>query len=467
MATALIPLTAKRLSNASPVAVSRGTVESWDVHLDEYGNIHKRPGASQFVDLGTSAPVDGIYYWVEKDILVAVSAGEAFSITKSGTVTSLGYGLERDARVSFTDATPSGTNTLLMANGQRIWKTTGGAMSVIADVDAPTNVTTITFLDQYVIANNANTPRFYFSNVNDPDTWSALDFVTAETKPDNVTGVFTTYEELLVVGQESIERYYNDGSTPFIQRRGAFADIGSLSPQSFQKINGSWFFLTDARKVVQMGGTDYKIISTDVDNELQSISYIEDARGDVFNHNGRSLYVLTFPMENKTFVYDYKLETWYRWGLWNSTTSLYDRWIGNCGAYASRWANYFVGSKTDGKIYYIDESYVSDAGAEIRSAVRTGYFDHGSMVKKRSKRIRMRARRGYGSTDSALMFRWRDDDGQSWNERQISFPIADYDVFSIQNQLGMYRARQYEIVMSDNAPLLAGQFEEEFDAMMR
>lgn len=467
MATAIIPLTVKRLANAPAAAVSSGTVEMWDSHLDEYGYIHRRPGLYQFVDLGTSAPIDGIYYWTERDVMIAVSAGEAFSINASGTATSLGTGLERDARVSFTDCTPGGTNSLIMANGGNMYKTTGGSISVIADADAPTNVTTVTFLDQYIVANNANTPRFYFSNVNDPDTWSALDFVTAETKPDNVTGVFTTYEELLIVGQESIERYYNDGSTPFVQRRGAFLDVGSLSPKSFAKIGGAWFFLTDERKVVQMGGTDFQVVSGDIDNELQSVTNVTDATGDVFNHNGRSFYILSFPSAKKTFVYDYKLQVWSIWGKWNSSTSSYDRWLGNCGVYASKWNKYLVGSRIDGKIYYMDESYNQDGSSTIRAAVRTGYFDHGSMVRKRSARVRLRARRGYGNADSTLMFRFRGDDGQEWEERQIAFPVADYDVFAMQSQLGMYRARQYEVVMSDNAPLLAGQFEEEFFPCLR
>jgi hypothetical protein len=243
--------------------------------------------------------------------------------------------------------------------------------------------------------------------------------------------------------------------------------MGSISPQSFQKIGGAWFFLNNERKVVQLGGAEFKVVSSDIDNELQGVGYIEDAVADVLNINGRSLYVLSFLREDKTFVYDYKLECWYRWGNWNSARASYKRWLGNCFTYASGWGLGIAGHKDDGKLYIVDETYNTDAGTIIRAAVRTGYFDHGSMVKKRSARVRFRAKKGYGTAASTVMFRFRDNDGQNWEERQISFPLADYDIFAIQNQLGMYRARQYEVVMSDNAPFLAGQFEEEFFPMMR
>ena len=78
MATARIPLTdAKLFTNVDESVINAPAADMYDGYVDEAGAFNRRPGMSQFVDLGTDAPVDGIFYWPEVDYLVAVSKGTA------------------------------------------------------------------------------------------------------------------------------------------------------------------------------------------------------------------------------------------------------------------------------------------------------------------------------------------------------------------------------------------------------
>ena len=51
-----------------------------DCYVDEKGGVNRRPGMPEFCDLGTAAPVDGLFWWETEDIVLAVSNGDVFKI---------------------------------------------------------------------------------------------------------------------------------------------------------------------------------------------------------------------------------------------------------------------------------------------------------------------------------------------------------------------------------------------------
>ena len=469
MATARIPLTdAKLFTNVDESVINAPAADMYDGYVDEAGAFNRRPGMSQFVDLGTDAPVDGIFYWPEVDYVIAVSKGTAYKVEEDGTTTSLGAGLQLNRSVSFVNCNPAGVHTCIMANGGRMFKTTGGTIAEITDADAPGNVTTVAFLDQYILANNVETPYFYWSDVNDPSNWSALSFATAEARPDDVTGVFSSWEEVLVVGAQGIEVWYNDGSTPFVRRQGGYIDRGSIAPGSVKRVDNTWLFIDNKRKLSAINGDSYQILSTPIDKDLQALDTVDDAMADYIEMEGRSFYVVHFPTENKTFCYDPKNQSFTKWGLWNTTSRSYDRFLGNCHAYALRWNKHLYGSRIDGKIYYFSDDYYLDGTDEIRSKLVTAPIDHGTNRLKRSRRLTIRGKRGYNA-GGTLDIRVRDDGtGQFGNAYQLSIGAAgDYNFYHTLLNLGIYRSRQYEIVCTDNVPLIAGLAEEEVELLMR
>ena len=153
-----------------------------DAIVDELGMTVKRPGLKLFVDLGTSSSIDGLYWWNAKLMLIVVSAGRVWKITDAaGTKTELtgSTALKTGVRVTFaTDGT-----TLIMANGGAMVTTTGSSLVTMADVDAPTTVSHVAYLDGYVLANKTGTATFYFSAINDMLTWGAADFASANATP--------------------------------------------------------------------------------------------------------------------------------------------------------------------------------------------------------------------------------------------------------------------------------------------
>jgi hypothetical protein len=53
---------------------------------------------------------------------------------------------------------------------------------------------------------------------------------------------------------------------------------------------------------------------------LRSFISVSDAIGDYLFIDGKHFYMLTFPSEQKTIVYDIAMNQWYEWSYWNANT---------------------------------------------------------------------------------------------------------------------------------------------------
>ncbi|MDB4312248.1 hypothetical protein N9937_02335 [bacterium] len=496
-----IPLFAPAQQNVDEIQLKTFASKLIDGYIDEAGFINKRPGLASFVTLGSSKKVDGLYWWNEKSLLIAVSGGAAYKITAAGAVTSLGTGLATGTRPTFAISKPAGVDTLFIANGGNVFYTTGTTLTNLEsdDTDVPDAVTHIVELDSYLIVNSVGTGQFHFSTVLDPFTWSALDFGTAEGSPDDINAIAVRGRELLLFGQRSIETYYNDGVTPFIRLQGGETASGISAPYSIVEIQGTLYFLDDKRRFVRLVGRQTEIISTPFDRTVQTLDTVADAIASDVTVAGQSFYLITFPTATRpdgsaqvgqTYVYDYRLDRWCEWAKWTGTE--YGPFKYSSHAYSIQSGINYVGSNTtDGKVYKLLRTTYQDDGSDIRTVINSGYFDHGSMTKKKSRRLMGRIKRGIGLdvTDllddtgdvlldhlgdamqdgviSTVSIKHRDETQTSYGG-EITFDLGvtgDENFYFDIMQGGIYRARSYEIVNASNTPFIMGDMEEEVELL--
>ena len=376
-----------------------------DGYVDEAGAYVKRPGLSKFADLGTSAEVKGMYYWAENDVVVAVSDQNIYKIDSSGNVTNItGDQLTGLNRPTFAEVVNGdGSHHLAMADGGRIvsWDGTG-TTTLMADPDAPTSVTFVAFIDGYLLANNGNN-KFYWSDLNDFDSWTATSFASAETKNDNIDAIIVQNREIFLIGKQSIEVWYSTGdNTVFARKLGAEIEDGCIAPYSIQTLDGALIYLNKDKRVKMLVGRTLKTISTAIDKKLAEYTTVTDAIGDILQVGGRGFYILSFPTENETRVYDYQSNGWCEWAYWNPVNSAYDRYRGSCILYVPQWGKHLVGDKSNGKIYTTDPSYYDDDGEIIRFLLRTGHVNHNADVRKRTNRMIFKFKRGVAVSPSVV-----------------------------------------------------------------
>ena len=462
-----------------------------DGYLDESDAIHQRPGLELLVDLGTNKKVDGLFWSDTKEVVMAVSNGKTFKITdKFGANTDLtGNSLIPERPVSFAEAYSGADLYLFMANGGGLTFTnytantqllSGSSTPALTGTGSPpTNITSLVNFNTYMITNSEDSNSWYFSNPNSPFAWDLSDSYDAEKSPDSVDAIKVVNNRLLICGKSSIEPWYNAGTPgdPLLRSLKAnFVNAGVLSPFSIDVVDENrMFFINKDRRIASIQGNSYQVLSKAYDKEIQGFSSARDAVAFTLNEGGKSFYVISFPQDKKTLVYDIELKHWYEWGYWNETKSQYEIFKGNCYTYARKWNQHLIGS-SDGKIYKVSSSYYNDAGDTIRGKVVTGHANYGSdAVLKNSKRLTGRFKRGVGKssdsyTEPYFLIRKRDNGKSKWSDyKKVDLGKLGETELSrtISTRNGRYYTRQMEIVFPDDAPFVMSGLWEDLEAESR
>jgi hypothetical protein len=112
----------------------------------------KRPGLTEFCDLGESAKVDGLHYWTRQDVLAASCNGKMFKVTETGTKTDITGTASMTAgnRAIFADVL--GSNLYAASGGQIGSYPASGTGAYIVDAQAPTAVRFIGTINQVLVA---------------------------------------------------------------------------------------------------------------------------------------------------------------------------------------------------------------------------------------------------------------------------------------------------------------------------
>ena len=465
-----LPITGPAFRTVDETELDTRNTYLMDVFVNELGDTVKRPCLEPWIDLGATTGTDGLFWWDEQQALMAVNNGILFKITSAGGdfAPMVGSTVPVGNKVSFA----SSGDVLLYTNGAQIVSTDiVGPPAALTDADAPQHVPYVMIHDQYAIGIRAGTGAFQISEVGDVTSWRAQDIFTAESKPDNLLAGLVSKDGLLFLGRESGEFWVNDGVSPFSRVRGLSLDRGIGSAYSLARWGDEWFWIDQKRTPIRATIQGVKEITNPYMHDFQKLISVEDAVSDVMVCDGRPMWVMSFPLANRTFVYNITQDDWSEWGAWDPDTATYKRFIGHSYAYAKNWGFHVVGDFRNGMLYKLTRSVHTDNGAPVRSVRRTGYITHDTSNYKRSNRVRLRMKRSTATstvTRPTMMMRWREKNGPWSNTRRLSLgEVGQHDLWVELTQLGMYRSRQYEFIHSDDTDWILADGKEDVDVMLR
>jgi hypothetical protein len=309
-----LPINGPLSENVDDIELLAKSAALENIYVDEDGGSNSRPGGDVLDDeFGLGAPTQGQYEWVELGWLVTVQAGKIFlkKTAAADPVDITGDALEVDGEVTFAF---NGTN-LVMANGGRMVSTdTAGANTAyIVDADAPTEVTHVIHVDGRILCNKTDTDRIYYSGI-DNLSFAADDFFTAEAIPDEVLAVHVADSEVYAFGSVSLEIFYSSGiaDNPFIRKD--VVERGISAASSVVRANNTFYWFNEERRLVFLEGATARSVSLPVDRTFHDIETFSDATGYLLIESGQYFLVFDFPTADKTYVYDMKMDYWYRWG---------------------------------------------------------------------------------------------------------------------------------------------------------
>ena len=447
--------------SSDSVAVQDMLTQNWYPHMEPHGKnqrcLYPTPGLVSFA-ITTLGPIRGMIEY--DDLLYVVSYNTLWEITSAGATTNRGTLNTTSGRVSMAHNGPDNGQQLAIADGTDFYIFDSGATSFTTITqfnDAATslfNPDIVVFMDGRFICNDpATTGRFYISASYDGTDWDTTDFATAERDPDGLKGIIVSNRILWLIGEQTVEAWFNSGNASFTFEpiQSGFSEWGTPAPWSVAEMAGSIFYLSQnqegAGQVVMTNGLNPQVISTQaITHEISELTTLTDAYSFVYQYDGHNFYVLSFPTDNKTFVYDLTTQMWHTWhssATGGEHRSTHHVFIFN---------KHLVGDPLTGRVFQLDWDTYTDYGTAI-TRIRRSKAIHAEDKALRHRSLWLDMEEGTGdftTTDPQIMMRFRDDGGLWSNEKWRSIgALGNYRTRIIWRMLGRSRDRVYEIKITD------------------
>ena len=282
---------------------------------------------------------------------------------------------------------------------------------------------TLAYQDGFGLACAFNSNEVFQSNLLDLTTWNPLAFGSASGESDSLVAAFVNQRVLYLLKQSHTEVWTNQGTSPFAFGRldGAYMEWGCSAQFSIVRLDETVIWLARNEqgqgRVVELRGLANAVRISDhaLETEIQNYGLTDNvAYGLQFN--GHSLYVLQFPSNNVTWVYDkttsdiLKMPIWFQWLAPGG-----GRHQSNC--FMNLGGQLIVGDFSNGNIYQVKPSVLQD-NLVNRTWLRTWR----ALAKPTQDPTRFSSLTidmetgGTGTVGSpTVSLRWSDDGGHNWS----------------------------------------------------
>lgn len=272
--------------------------------------MRKVPGLSLLADLGS--PIRGAICAANRSFFVA---GPTLYEISGSTAT---------ARGTLTSATGEvgmawGTTQLVIADGATGYVLTlaSNAFAQITDPDWPGS-TKVDYLNGFFILSPPGSQQFYVTAIDDASNIDALDYASAEAKPDGIVGHIVSSQRLYLLGERTLEVWFpSDGPDfPFARSSGETVDVGCIAAWSIRALDLGFAWIgrdeNGAGMVYRVaGGPPQRISTTAVEEALQGSSDLASATAWVYQDHGQTFYAINAPGLSSTWVYEVSSNAWH------------------------------------------------------------------------------------------------------------------------------------------------------------
>lgn len=308
------------------------------------------------------------------DRVWVVVGGELYERTGTSTYLPLGS-IANDGTAVFFASNGQGGNQLAIVGGGelKVLDLTTNALS--AAITLPfSNPVMIVFLDGYGLINERDTPKVWYSALEDLATWDALDFFVRSNTGDNVVGLAVTKDRIWTFGSQTASLYYDQGDVdnPFQPYPGTTMQVGAITASAIATYNDvvTWLAMSpqgQARIVRAIDAQAETISTPPIDLFLARCGRLLDAEVLVYEQEGHPFAVFTCPSSPdaiQSYAFDHRENLWHARAGWNETAGDWLRWRARGGTATGQLV--LVGDYATGHLYTLDlETYDDDGNPLI------------------------------------------------------------------------------------------------------
>lgn len=273
------------------------------------------------------------------------------------------------------------------------------------------------------------------------ETWTSgsasVSGIFNTSRPDPVLALRVTDGEVFSFGRDMLDVFVADPNSIYVPT--ANKEVGCGAPYSIVRINDSFAWLDQYRRIVLSNGRDVEVLSDPIQSDIQGMTTVSDCYGYRVVIGPLDLLVWTFPAQKRTFCFQ-KGSGWSEWAFSGLSASEHWSEFPVTTAFARRDGTTIAGT-ADGRIGTFGLTS-NDFGAAINADVTTGFQDRETDARKQCLKVRIALRpltQVEANAEVGFLY-WRDDLGP-WNPGlPVAFgpdPVIQFD------SLGVYRRRQW------------------------
>jgi len=317
-----------------------------------------------------------------------------------------------------------------------------------------TTVSGAVFVDGYYVV---GTPAglLYNSNVEDPTTWQAINYIGVVSAADPLLAIGRTANYIVTFGTYHMEFFYDAGTSPgspLLPYQNSVIQFGIASEFSLVQMDNTLIWMSTARQkgyqVMALSGQTAQVISNQYIERI--INRCDPAQAYAFSIkiSGHSLYVLTLRDLGYTLVYDFAQNGWTYWSSVENNQETY--FLGQF--YAKFGTLDLLQHANTGTIYQFDPNTYQDYGNPINVFARTPLIDGGTNLRKFWRSVQIVG----DKVDSYALVRYTSDDYQTYSAWQnVNLNTSKSEV----HRLGQGRRRSFDLLHQDNCALRLEYFE--------
>ena len=365
-----------------------------------------------------------------------------------------------------------GNQILLLANGLGyIFNLLTNTLTQITDPNFPANAQQVAFLDGYFIV-TSQTMAFKVSELYNGLVWPALATAAAIAAPDNIQKPFGSNQVLYLIKDSTTEVWQDvavptSQGCPFAHIPGSLVNFGTVADRSVARVGDTVFMLGTTRVqnsavyfgVVSVSGTSVQKVSTPaIDYRISRLTSLTDAISYSYVDEGHLFYVISFPTDDLTLVYDVTTQQWHE-----RSTHIADapyalhRHLSN--EYVFFGGKHLVSHHSEPKIFEMSSQFYDDGGVPIIS-IRTAQPIHDENEADNIKifKLVIDAETGVGDGSTGhngaptAWLSWSNDGGRVWSSEYSSSlgKQGEFRTRLIWRRLGSPKNRIFRLRISDS-----------------
>lgn len=370
-------------------------------------------------------------------------------VVSGSSVVSGGLSVGTLPGTGYVPSADNGRQLVYLTDGQGYVVTNNRVEKITSDNWRP--ATSVGFIDQYMVFTERDSGRFFASALGEATEFDSLYFATAEFQPDNLVGLIVDHQEVILAGERTMELWYNSGGAafPFQRDSNGLIELGCAAAQTLAKLDNSVFWLANDLTVRRLQGvTPVRVSQYAVEQAIAGYSVVSDAYAMTYTLEGHLCYVLQFPTEGRSWVFDVTVGEWHE-----RRSYAVNMWRASCSVWHE--GQWYVGDKYSGRVGVLDPSTYTEFDDVLRAewtypgvyaAHRRAFhhrFDLGIEVGKG----------GFG--DASVMLEFSDDGGSLYTSagmRDLGRE-GEYNTQVAWTRLGTARDRVYRCSVTDPVPI--------------